>query len=49
MLLKEHDSQALAEVVSELTIHAEYRLTEITRRDVQKVLNGLNPLFGDEG
>ena len=46
-VLKEIDDAALADVVSEMTIHAEQRITEITRRDILKVLNSLDKLFGD--
>jgi hypothetical protein len=46
-ILKEFDDKALADLTSEMTVHAEYRISEITRRDVLKALNGLNPLFGD--
>lgn len=45
--LKEIDDKVLADLVSEMTVHAEHRITEITRRDVLKALNGLNTLFGD--
>jgi hypothetical protein len=37
----------LADLVSEMTLHADHRITEITRRNVLKKLNGLDPLFGD--
>jgi hypothetical protein len=46
-VLKEVDDAPLADMVSEMTVHAEHCLTEITRRDVLKVLNDLSTLFGD--
>jgi hypothetical protein len=46
-VLKEFNDTALADLVSEMTVHAKHRITEITRRDVLKVLNGLDSLFGD--
>ncbi|WP_061539451.1 hypothetical protein [Collimonas fungivorans] len=46
-VLKEFDVPSLAEAVSELTVHAEHRITEITRRDALKVLNRLDSLFND--
>lgn len=45
--LKEFDDETLADMVSEMTLHAEHRITEITRRDVLKALNGLDSLFRD--
>lgn len=45
--LKEFDDKSLADLVSELTVHAEHRISEITRRDVLKELNHLDTLFGD--
>ncbi|OGR00437.1 MAG: hypothetical protein A2511_10535 [Deltaproteobacteria bacterium RIFOXYD12_FULL_50_9] len=45
-VLKNFENTALSDVVSEMTIHAEHRITDITRRDVLKVLNDLDPLFG---
>lgn len=46
-VLKEIDDAALADMVSEMTVHAEHRITEITRRDVLKELNSLDSLFDD--
>jgi len=46
-VLKEFDIPDLAEAVSELTVHAEHRITEITRRDALNVLNRLDVLFND--
>lgn len=48
-VLKEVDDTALVDMVSEMTVHAEHRITDITRRDVLKSLNGLDTLFGDVG
>lgn len=47
VVLQEFDIPNLAEVVSELTVHAAHRITEITRRDALKVLNRLDTLFND--
>lgn len=46
-VLKEIDDAALADMVNEMTVHVEHRITEITRRDVLKELNSLDSLFGD--
>lgn len=46
-VLDEFDIPRLADSVSELTVHADHRVTEITRRDVLKILNGLDSLFND--
>jgi hypothetical protein len=46
-ILKEFSNAALEDVVSEMTVHAERRISEITRRDVLKSLNPLDRLFGD--
>ena len=46
-VLEEFDIPNLAEIVSELTVHAMHRITEITRRDALKVLNRLDTLFND--
>ncbi|SOE70886.1 hypothetical protein SAMN05414139_03905 [Burkholderia sp. D7] len=46
-VLKEFDVPRLAEVVSELTVHAKRRITEVTRRDTLKILNRLGSLFND--
>lgn len=37
----------LADVVSEMTVHAQHRVSELVRRDVLKTLNRLSSLFGD--
>jgi hypothetical protein len=46
-VLQETNDANLADLVSELTTHAEYRVSEITRRDLLKALNPLDTLFGD--
>lgn len=46
-VLKEFDDSVLDDMVSEMTTHSINRITEITRRDILKALNGLYPLFGD--
>jgi hypothetical protein len=46
-VLKEFDAPELADVLSEITTHAEHRVTELTRREILKALNPLYPLFGD--
>lgn len=46
-ILKEFDIPDLADVVSELTVHAIHRITEITRKDIVKNLNDFHPLCGD--
>lgn len=46
-VLMEVNDAALADTISEMTVHAEHRITEVTRRDVLKALNGLDTLFGD--
>lgn len=46
-VLKEFDDEVLADMVSEMTEHSTNRITDITRREVLKAVNGLDPLFGD--
>ena len=46
-VLQEFSSDALADLVSEITTHPVHRIGEITRRDVLKALNPLESLFGD--
>ena len=46
-VLEEFDVIQLRDLVSELTTHSEQRVSDLTRREVMKVLNGLDPLFGD--
>ncbi len=46
-VLSEIEDASLRDLVSEMTIHAEHRISDITRRDVLKALNGLDTLFGD--
>ncbi|MFZ6638545.1 hypothetical protein ACO0LL_02330 [Undibacterium sp. TC4M20W] len=47
MTLREFYIPNLAEAVSELTVHSQHRITEITRRDTLKILNCLDSLFND--
>lgn len=47
-VLEEVNDPTLADMVSEMTVHADLRITIITRRDLLKALNDLGtPLFGD--
>ena len=46
-VLNEFEVPKLTEVVSELTVHATHRITEVTRRDTLKILNRLDKLFND--
>lgn len=46
-VLREYPSGDLADTFSEMTIHAEHRVSQLVRRDVLKVLNPLPSLFGD--
>jgi hypothetical protein len=46
-VLKEFDDEELADIFSEITVHATDRITEITCMDVLKALNGLDLLFGE--
>lgn len=46
-VLREYASGDLADTVSEMTLHAEHRVSELVRRDVLKVLNRLPSLFGE--
>jgi hypothetical protein len=47
-LLEEVYDAELADMISEMTVHAELRITDITRRDLLKLLNDLRvPLFGN--
>lgn len=46
-VLREYASEELADTVSEMTVHAEHRVTTLVRRDVLKVLGSLGALFGD--
>lgn len=45
-ILREYDIANLADFVSELTTHAEHRLTELTRCSALEMLDPLDPLFG---
>ena len=44
---KQFDVPSLADVLSELTTHADNRVSELTRREVLKAMNALEPLFGE--
>lgn len=46
-LLAEYDMPELDDFVSELTVHAEHRITELTRKSILTALNDLEQLFGD--
>lgn len=47
-VLREYPSDELADTVSEMTLHAEHRVSTLVRRDVLKALNPLAaPLFGE--
>ncbi len=46
-VLREYAAAELADLVSEMTVHAQHRATELVRRDVLKALNHLPSLFGD--
>lgn len=46
-VLREYSSPDLSDTVSEMTLHAEHRVSALVRRDVLKALNPLAPLFGE--
>ncbi|RQR56379.1 hypothetical protein DIE21_01685 [Burkholderia sp. Bp9140] len=46
-VLREYPSEDLADTVSEMTVHAEHRISELVRRDVLKAMNHLASLFGE--
>lgn len=46
-VLNEYPAADLANLVSEMTVHAQHRISELVRRDVLRVLNDLPSLFGD--
>lgn len=46
-VLHEYAAADLADLVSEMTLHAQHRVSELVRRDVLKALNRLPSLFGD--
>ena len=46
-ILHEYPADDLADSVSEMTLHAEHRVSGLVRRDVLKSLNPLHSLFGD--
>ncbi len=46
-ITQEYDVPQLADLLSELTTHAEHRITDLTRRAVLTELNTLDELFGE--
>jgi hypothetical protein len=46
-IVKEYETPALEDVLSELTTHAKHRISELTRREILKITIPLDPLFGD--
>lgn len=46
-VLREFASDDLSDTVSEMTVHAEHRVSELVRRDVLKVIERLPSLFGE--
>ncbi|MFM0509274.1 AbiJ-related protein [Paraburkholderia sp. RL17-373-BIF-A] len=46
-VLREYPSEDLADSYSEMAVHAEHRVSQLVRRDVLKVLNSLDVLFGE--
>ena len=46
-VLREYHSNDLAETLTEMTRHAEHRVSQLVRRDVLRVLNSLPSLFGE--
>lgn len=46
-VLREFPSDQLADTVSEMTIHSEFRVSTLVRRDVLKALNSSTSLFGE--
>lgn len=46
-VLREHQAPELQDLVSALTLHAEHRVSDLVRRDVLKVLNRTDALFGE--
>ncbi len=45
--LLEYASEELSDTVSEMTRHAEHRISELVRRDILKAINPLSQLFGE--
>lgn len=48
-VLTEFDSEELEETLSEMTTQAEHRVSQVTRKDVLKALNGAGHLSGERG
>jgi hypothetical protein len=46
-VIDEYQSEDLSDIVSEMTVHAEHRVSELVRRDVLKIVDQLPTLFGD--
>lgn len=46
-VLDEYSSDALADALAEMTQHGQHRVSQLVRRDVLKVLNRVDLLFGD--
>lgn len=44
---KQFDVPSLADALSEVTTHGHHRVSELTRREVLKAMNPLEPLFGE--
>jgi hypothetical protein len=47
-VVEEYGSSELADLLSELTTHADHRLSKLTRREILKTTNSLDLLFGDQ-
>lgn len=46
-VLREFSSEDLADTFSEMALHGEHRVSQLVRRDVLKVLNRVDSLFGE--
>ncbi|CAB3769712.1 hypothetical protein GQ57_27165 [Burkholderia sp. MSh2] len=46
-IIREYDIPALSDFVSELTTHAEFRITDLTRRTILEALDSVDELFGN--
>lgn len=46
-VLREYQSEGLAEALAEMSEHGRYRVSKLVRRDVLKVLNRVDVLFGE--
>lgn len=45
-VIEEISAEALADLLADITVHAEHRVTDFTRRALLGALDGLEPLFG---